>query len=141
MIKEIEKTSLWIIGDGPDKKMYEKLTANLNLKDRVLFFGKKDNPYPYMIKADYIILTSDYEGFPVVYLESILLNKTIITTIEASDDKIDIKEYAYIVSKDEKEMVKEVKKILKKPSSKKTINLNELFAERMIRLERIFNDN
>ena len=141
LIKEIEKTSLWIIGDGPDKKMYEKLTDNLNLKDRVLFFGKKDNPYPYMIQADYIILTSDYEGFPVVYLESILLNKTIITTIETSDDKIDIKEYAYIVSKDEKEMVKEVKKILKKPSSKKTINLNELFAERMIRLERIFNDN
>ena len=125
LIKEIEKTSLWIIGDGPDKKMYEKLTENLNLKDRVLYKKKKDNPYPYMIQADYIILTSDYEGFPVVYLESILLNKTIITTIETSDDKIDIKEYAYIISKDEKEMVKEVKKILKKPSSKKTININK----------------
>ena len=141
LIKEIEKTSLWIIGDGPDKKMYEKITENLNLKDRIIFFGKKDNPYPYMIQADYVILTSDYEGFPVVYLEAILLDKNIITTIPTSDDKIDMKNYAYIVSKDEKEMVKEVKKILKKPSSKKAINLNELFDERMIRLERIFNDN
>lgn len=141
LIKEIENTSLWIIGDGPDKKMYEKLTENLNLKDRVFFFGKKDNPYPYMIQADYVILTSDYEGFPVVYLESILLDKNIITTIPTSDDKIEIRDYAYIVPKDEKEMVKEVKKIIKKPSSKKSINLNELFDERMIRLERIFNDN
>ena len=94
-----------------------------------------------MMQADYIILTSDYEGFPVVYLEAILLDKNIITTIPTSDDKIDIKNYAYIVSKDEKEMVKEVKKILKKPSSKKSINLNELFDEKMIRLERLFNDN
>lgn len=141
LIKEIENTSLWIIGDGPDKKMYEKLTENLNLKDRVFFFGKKDNPYPYMIQADYVILTSDYEGFPVVYLEAILLDKNIITTIPTSDDKIEIRDYAYIVPKDEKEMVKEVKKIIKKPSSKKSINLNELFDERMIRLERIFNDN
>ena len=141
MIKEIDNTSLWIIGDGPDKKMYEKYRDELNLKDRVVFFGKKDNPYPYMMQADYIILTSDYEGFPVVYLEAILLDKNIITTIPTSDDKIDIKNYAYIVSKDEKEMVKEVKKILKKPSSKKSINLNELFDEKMIRLERLFNDN
>ena len=94
-----------------------------------------------MIQADYVILTSDYEGFPVVYLESILLDKNIITTIPTSDDKIEIRDYAYIVPKDEKEMVKEVKKIIKKPSSKKSINLNELFDERMIRLERIFNDN
>ncbi len=141
LIKEIDNTSLWIIGDGPDKKMYEKYRDELNLKDRVVFFGKKDNPYPYMMQADYIILTSDYEGFPVVYLEAILLDKNIITTIPTSDDKIDIKNYAYIVSKDEKEMVKEVKKILKKPSSKKTINLNELFDEKMIKLERLFNDN
>lgn len=141
MIKEIDNTSLWIIGDGPDKKMYENYRDELNLKDRVVFFGKKDNPYPYMMQADYIILTSDYEGFPVVYLEAILLDKNIITTIPTSDDKIDIKNYAYIVSKDEKEMVKEVKKILKKPSSKKSINLNELFDEKMIRLERLFNDN
>ena len=94
-----------------------------------------------MIQADYVILTSDYEGFPVVYLEAILLDKNIITTIPTSDDKIEIRDYAYIVPKDEKEMVKEVKKIIKKPSSKKSINLNELFDERMIRLERIFNDN
>jgi len=141
LIKEIEKTSLWIIGDGPDKKMYEKLTENLNLKDRVLFFGKKDNPYPYMLQANYIILTSDYEGFPVVYLEAIALEKNIITTIPTSDDKIDIRDYSNIVSKDEKEMVKEVKRILKNSKTTKAINLSELFDERMIRLERLFNDN
>ena len=38
-------------------------------------------------------------------------------------------------------MVKEVKRILKNSKTTKAINLSELFDERMIRLERLFNDN
>ena len=132
-IKDIE---LWIIGDGPDKSMYEEYNKG---NDRVKFLGRKINPYPYMKEADYIILTSDYEGFPVTYLESIVLNKDIITTLNTSDDNINMKDYAYIISKDEDKMIKEVKDIIKKKSTKKNINLEELQEIRMKKLEKIFN--
>ena len=131
----INDIELWIIGDGPDRKMYEEYNDG---NDRVKFLGRKTNPYPYMNKADYVILTSDYEGFPVTYLESMVLNKDIITTINTSDESINMKDYAYIISKDEK-MIKEVKDILKSNKKSKNIDLEEIQQVRIKELEKIFN--
>ena len=115
--------------------MYEEYNDG---NDRVKFLGRKTNPYPYMNKADYVILTSDYEGFPVTYLESMVLNKDIITTINTSDESINMKDYAYIISKDEK-MIKEVKDILKSNKKSKNIDLEEIQQVRIKELEKIFN--
>lgn len=68
------------IGDGQDTKNYLQEVEKFNLKDTILFLGRKENPYPYFKISDYIILSSEYEGYPVVYLESFVLNKPIITT-------------------------------------------------------------
>ena len=141
LVKNIKDVELWIIGDGPDREMYEKYTKELKLEKRVSFLGKKINPYPYMKQADYIILTSDYEGFPVTYLEAITLDKKIITTIPTSDEYINIKDYAYIISKDENKMVEEVKEILAKKKSKSKINLAEVQEKRIKKLEGIFTKN
>lgn len=136
--KELD-IELWIIGDGPDRKMYEDYAKELKINNQIKFLGKKENPYPYMLKADYIILTSDYEGFPVTYLEAIALNKKIITTIKTSDDQIDIEDYAYIIPKEEDKMKKEVEKILKSKSNKKTINLEKIQTKRIKQFEKLFN--
>ena len=140
LVKELKDTELWIIGDGNDRVMYQDYVDELKLNNRVTFFGQKTNPYPYLNKADYVILTSDYEGFPVVYLESLVLNKQIITTINTSDESINIKDYAYIVSKDEKKMLKEVTQILKEDKKKETIDLDKIYNKRMKKFEEIFND-
>ena len=141
LVKEIPNTELWIIGDGPDKNKYEEEVSKLKLEDKITFFGRKTNPYPYMREADYIILTSDYEGFPVTYLEAITLNKNIITTFPTSDDAIDIKKYGNVISKEEKEMVKQVKDIIKKDKKKQDISLDQIQDNRMKELEKIFNEN
>ena len=140
LVKNISNIDLWIVGDGPDRYKYEALVTKNDLNDRITFFGRKENPYPYMKECDYIILTSDYEGFPVTYLEALVLGKTIITTIPVSDDKIDIREYAYIVSKDEKEMVKEVKNILDDSKKNKSISIDNIQKERIKDLEVLFDE-
>lgn len=129
---------LWIIGDGPDRKRYEEYAKELKVEKNVTFFGRKPNPYPYINEADYIILTSDYEGFPVVYQEAIILNKRIITTINTSDDLINMKDYAYIVSKDEN-MIKEVKGILNKKEKSKEIDFENIQKQRKKKFEKLFN--
>ena len=135
----LKKLELWIIGDGEDRKMYQEEVKHQKLTTRIKFFGTKKNPYPYMKKADYIILTSDYEGFPVTYLEAIALNIPIITTIDVSDDKLKIgTDYANMISKNEKEMVKQVKEIIKEKTSPKKIDLEKLQQERMKKLEKLF---
>ena len=138
LIKNINNTSLWIIGDGKDKELYKDLVKAHKLEDRIKFLGAKENPYPYISLADYIILTSNYEGFPVVYLEALALNTSIITTIDVSDDLIDISDYASIISKDEEEMVKEVKEILKHGKKKNDVSLTSIQKDRMSELEKIF---
>ena len=93
-----------------------------------------------MNKADYIILTSDYEGFPVTYLEALVLNKSIITTIPTSDDLIDINDYAYVVSKEENTLVNQVKKILKDKNRNKKVDFESMQISRMKKLEDLFNE-
>lgn len=68
------------VGDGDETEYYKDLTKEYGLKEYILFTGKKSNPYPYFNIADSVILSSDYEGYPVVFLESFVLNKPIITT-------------------------------------------------------------
>ena len=138
LIKELDNIDLWIIGDGPDKDKYIKEVKDLKLTDRILFLGRKNNPYPYMNKADYILLTSDYEGFPVTYLEAITLNKRIITTIPTSDDIVDINDYGDVISKDKDKMIKEVKKIIKEDKKVEKIDLEIGQINRMKELEKIF---
>lgn len=91
---------VWFVGEGPDTDAYKELVKKYNLKENIKFMGVKKNPYPYMQKADAVILTSDYEGYPVVFLESLVLNKPIITT-DIADAKNDIENKFGIVTKKE----------------------------------------
>ena len=140
LVKEISSIELLIVGDGPDRKMYEDFTKKCKVENRVTFVGSKENPYPYMNEADYVILTSDYEGFPVTYLEAITLNKNIITTIETSDESIDMKDIAYIIPKKENEMVEKVKDILKEKNTKKSINIDKIQKNKIKIFEELFDN-
>ena len=86
-----------LVGQGKDTKKYKNMVKKYNLEDKIIFVGEKTNPYPYYKIADCIVLSSDYEGYPIVFLESFLLGKTIITT-DVSDYE-DIKSNRGIVVK------------------------------------------
>lgn len=61
---------LTFVGDGPQKKDIEKLIEVLNLK-RVQITGFQ-NPLEYYIRSSVLILTSEYEGFPLVIAEAMI---------------------------------------------------------------------
>ncbi len=111
VVKKLSDVSLLIVGDGPERDMYQNMISDCS---RITMVGAKKNPYPYMNLADYVVLSSDYEGYPVVYSEAIILGKKIISTIDVSDDFISIpNRFGYIVSKDENKMLSDIKDILK----------------------------
>lgn len=92
---------VWFIGEGEDTNIYKELVKKYKLEECIKFVGSKKNPYPYMNLADSIILSSDYEGYPVVFVEAFVLNKPIITT-NISDALNDIQDkYGIVTSKDE----------------------------------------
>lgn len=59
---------LTIVGDGVERANIEKQVADYGLK-RVSFEGFKQ-PKPYYERASILLLTSEYEGFPLVLAES-----------------------------------------------------------------------
>ena len=74
------KFKVIFVGEGESTDLYKKMVDNYGLKDFILFEGAKKNPYPYFNICDCVVLSSEYEGYPVVYLESFIFNKPIITT-------------------------------------------------------------
>lgn len=71
IIKELDdKYCLSILGLGPDEDKLKNMIKTYNLESRVTLLGFKDNPYIYMKQADIFVLSSRFEGFPNVVLES-----------------------------------------------------------------------
>ena len=69
---------LTILGDGPDKGKLNQLINKYHLSEQVTLKGFVDNPYTYMKQADIFILSSRFEGFPNVVLESNACNTPVL---------------------------------------------------------------
>lgn len=90
---------LLLIGDGPDTQMYKKLVKKYHLENNIKFLGKKSNPFPYYKISDACVLSSQSEGYPVVFNEARVLNIPLITTKVSDYQDID-NLYGIVVEQD-----------------------------------------
>ena len=90
---------LTIVGDGPDRENLEKHAKELNLK-RVYFEGFQ-NPLKYYKRASILMLTSDFEGFPLVLAEAMSFGvvPVVYNSFAAVNDIIDNGKNGVIVDK------------------------------------------
>lgn len=70
---------LYIVGDGPDKVMYENYINDNDLSDRVILTGKQD-VVPYLNKAKIFVLSSRSEGMPNSLIEAMASGLPCIAT-------------------------------------------------------------
>lgn len=81
---KIENIRLYIVGDVRYWKNYDTVLNNLiashSLENTVFLLGHKNNPFPYIKKADLFVLSSRNEGFPNVVLEALYLKTPVIAT-------------------------------------------------------------
>lgn len=71
---------LLIIGSGPDASMAESLVTKLDLGEVCRLVGSRDNPLPWIRKADLLVLCSDFEGFGLVLVEAMACGTQIVST-------------------------------------------------------------
>lgn len=73
-------TVLYIVGEGPLKERLQELIRELDLEKSVLLLGQIESPFFLLDKCDCFVLSSNYEGQPMVLLEAMILGKKIIAT-------------------------------------------------------------
>lgn len=56
------------------------MVKDYGVEDRVHFFGRKSNPYPYFKRAKALISSSYSEGLPGVMIEALALDTPVVTT-------------------------------------------------------------
>lgn len=132
-----ENYSLWIVGDGVDRKKSEELALKLDVCDNVEFLGATTNPYPFIKMADCVVMTSDFEGFPVIYNECLTLHTPIITTIPVSDKYVDFRNFAAIVDKNAQEIAKAILDKRYKQISYKNIDIDKINHLRLEEIKKI----
>ena len=99
------------VGDGKDNKKYKNMVKQMKLENNILFLGKRKNPYPYFKISDCVLLSSEYEGSPVVYTEAMVLNKPVITTNVSGSDQIDGR-FGYVIKKDQESLYEAMKEFI-----------------------------
>ncbi|SDB48173.1 Glycosyltransferase involved in cell wall bisynthesis [Flavobacteriaceae bacterium MAR_2010_188] len=70
---------LVLLGDGPDKEKLKNFTKQLKLQNFIHFLDFTLNPEPIVSRAKCTVLTSHYEGLPMVLIESLSLGTPVIS--------------------------------------------------------------
>jgi glycosyltransferase involved in cell wall biosynthesis len=71
---------LIILGEGPGREALQKLVRDLGMEDKVSLAGFHGNPYQFLSRADVFVLSSGYEGLPMVILEAMACGVPVIST-------------------------------------------------------------
>lgn len=74
-----QKIKLIILGSGPDKDIILSKIRKLNMEEHIQLYPFISNPFPWIKQALYTVLTSRFEGFPRVLIESLAVGNPVIS--------------------------------------------------------------
>jgi glycosyltransferase involved in cell wall biosynthesis len=81
ILAKIGNVKLLIVGDGPLREFLEKETGKLELNECVKFLGSREDIPELIYLSDIIILSTNWEGLPLVPLEAGACKKPIIASM------------------------------------------------------------
>ena len=73
-------TRFAVLGDGPLRSYLEKLSQELGLASKIVFFGEQQDVGTYLSTFDVAVLTSEVEGCSNSLLEAMALGKPVVAT-------------------------------------------------------------
>jgi glycosyltransferase involved in cell wall biosynthesis len=79
LLKENPEYTLRLLGDGNMRSSMESIVHDYGFGDRVIFVGEVTDIKPYLAQSQCMVLTSDFEGFGMVLVESIALGVPVVS--------------------------------------------------------------
>lgn len=80
VVKEKPEAKLIILGEGPLRSDLESLITASGLEKNVFMLGNKDNVFSYLKLSDCFVLSSVFEGLPLVLLEAVISRLPVVST-------------------------------------------------------------
>ncbi|SFI33486.1 Glycosyltransferase involved in cell wall bisynthesis [Pseudobutyrivibrio sp. OR37] len=123
---EYPSVKVALAGTGEDEEELKQLCTSLKLDDNVTFLGYQSNPLKLLHDSKLMVLTSRWEGTPMVALESMALGTPIIST--PSDGMIDLITDGYngYLSDDDGDFAKKIIGVLSDENLYETLRANQL---------------
>lgn len=128
-----------VIGDGDEKENLRKQAESLGVTQSFEFLGSLLNPYPYVKNADFFILPSESESWPLIIADSLILQKPIISTnVGGIPEMISHEKTGYLINYETNEMYDAMKKFLTEPEFVSKIKENLTDIEKQFDNQKIF---
>ncbi len=133
--------SIAVIGGGNEMENLKNQAKELDVEKTFLLLDSQKNPWPYVKAADYFVLPSKSESYPLTIGEVMGLQKPIISTnVGGIPEMIDDCKDGILVNFDENEIFEAMKKFLTEPELVKKItegtkNADKKFDENKIYLQ------
>jgi len=104
LLEETESVYFIVFGDGPLENEMINLTRQMNLEKNVTFLGYTKNMINYYKYFDLLLLTSDWEGFPLTIWEAMYNRIPIVSTdVGGIKEIIEGENCGYVFNKDDVE--------------------------------------
>lgn len=130
--------SIAIIGGGNEMENLKNQSKELHVEKTFLLLDSQKNPWPYVKSADFFVLPSKSESYPLTIGEVLGLHKPIISTnVGGIPEMIEDGKDGILVNFDENELFEAMKKFLTEPElvqkiTEGTKNADEKFDEQKI---------
>ena len=80
ILSQSKKIKLIIVGEGSQRKYLEGLVKSLKMEDFVFLIGWRDNALKYIKKSSVFVLSSIYEGLPLVVVEAMFCGTPVVVS-------------------------------------------------------------
>ena len=126
LIQYLPKARFMLVGEGPLRQELEGQARSLGIHDRLLFTGHRNDIKDMMAAMDIIVIPSLLEGFPMITLEAMAMEKPIVTTaIDGITEQIrDGMEGLLIAPKSPLALAQAVKRLVDDPGYARSLGIN-----------------
>lgn len=136
----------WLIGGGPEEAAVREKVHALGMEDHVTMLGMRDNPYPYICRADLYVQPSRVEGYPLSILEALILGRVVVSTANPGAKEILCQgETGVLCGISAEDIAGRVGELLREPEKLNTLRRNVAHldvdagnVEALTRLEEVF---
>lgn len=105
--------SLYLLGEGNQRRYLEKYIETNNLKKTVHLLGYQDNPYKYIKGSDLYVCSSYKEGYNTAVIEALIIGVPIVTTnCSGMNEILDNGKYGIITENNYKNLKLSIKDML-----------------------------